>query len=193
MGTAYMILHRLANHALEAHPRSYYLAWDSSPQYGRDVMGVLMFSVEVKILPKFFVKLQKLKRLWEAPIEGGNLDLAQFTEERLQEELRLMASIELGVAEHRPPLVNLGFGASNFAQKLRTLCHAIRLGHFRGAGLEAVISALVSSMQEYGAESSIMLTRPVSYRELLPYFTPTPLSMVLSPFLLRPIWFKCEM
>ena len=110
-------------------------------------MGVLMFSVEVKILPKLFVKLQKLKRLWEAPIEGGDLDLAQFTEERFQEELRLMASIELGVAEHRPPLVNLGFGASGFAQKLRTLCHAIRLEHFRGAGLKAVISALVSSSE----------------------------------------------
>ena len=178
MDTAYMILHRLANHALEVHPRSYYLAWDSSPQYGRDVMGVLLFSVEVKILPKLFVKLQKLKRLWEAPMEGGDLDLAQFTEERLQEESRLIASIELGVAEHRPPLVNLGFGASGFAQKLRTLCHAIRLEHFRGAGLKAVISALVSSMQDYGAESSIMLTRPVSYRELLPYFMPTPLSKV---------------
>ena len=139
-----MILHRLANHALEVHPRSYYLAWDSSPQYGRDVMGVLMFSVEVQILPKLFVKLQKLKRLWEAPIEGGDLDLAQFTEERLQEELRLIASIELGVAEHRPPLVNLGFGASSFAQKLRTLRHAIRLEHFRGAGLKTVISALIS-------------------------------------------------
>ena len=147
MDTSYMILHRLANHALEVHPRSYYLAWDSLPQYGRDVMGVLMFSVEVKILPKLFVKLQKLKRLWEAPIEGGDLDLAQFTEERLQEELRLMASIELGVAEHRPPLVNLGFGASGFAQKLRTLCRSVRLEHFRGAGLKAVISALVSSMK----------------------------------------------
>ena len=63
MDTAYMILHRLANHTPEVRPRSYYLAWDSSPQYGRDVMGVLMFSVEVKILPKLFVKLQKLKRL----------------------------------------------------------------------------------------------------------------------------------
>ena len=123
----------------------------------------------------------------KAGLEAGGLEIIRVLhapyseaplEERLQEEVRLMASIELGVSEHRPPLFNLGFGASGFAQKLRTLCHAIRLEHFRGAGLKAVILALVSSMQDYGAEPSIMLTRPVSYRELLPYFRPTPLSKI---------------
>ena len=180
MDATFMLLHRIRNwdDLINGHPRAYYVAWDSSPQYGRDVLGIILRSVYVHMITKLFVMMQKLKRLWEAPALGAELDLDQFTAEKCEQELVLMERIGLGVFEHRPPLCNLGFGASSFAQKLRTYCHSLRLEHFTSAGLQEVISSTVSSMQDYGTEGYVMRVRPQSYREVLPYFRKTPPNQI---------------
>lgn len=146
-----------------------YLAWDSSPQYGRDFELALVMSIRRKDLVMLLRAVHRLLTMWsaaEAPWED-----ASILQERVVEERELMNACRVKIKRHCLPTTLVGFGRSGFSNKLRTLLHAMRLEHFHYESLVNYVSEIITTTQDYGTEKQISRVKPTRVNQICPHFT----------------------
>ena len=153
-----------------------YLAWDSSPQYGRDYELALVVSIRREDLVFLLRAVHRLFKMWsasEAPWEDASILHARVVEER-----ELMNACRVKIKRHCLPTTLVGFGRSGFSNRLRTLLHAMRLEHFNYESLVNYVSEIITTTQDYGTEKQISRVKPTRVNRICPHFTDTPSHLV---------------
>ena len=79
---------------------------------------------------------------------------------------------------HTLPCTQVGFGASGFGRKLRSLLHAASLNHFTGQCLINFIDEIVAFCQDYGTEKRISILKPTRLAGVCPHFKDTPQNII---------------
>ena len=120
-----------------------YLTWDSSPQFKRDYVLAVLRSILRSELPKLFQLMVEMRRLWERTASEPE-DFNVFgCRDRRRREREMMATLRAAIVTHALPAVLVGFGASSFAFKFKTLIHALRLEHFSDECLAHLIKEII--------------------------------------------------
>ena len=95
-------------------------------------------------------------------------------EQRVFDTKQAMQSLQDSLQVHALPPTQLGFGASSFAAKCRSLLHAARLEEYSNDGLAAWSSEVFGVISDSGVESHLHEVGPTAIQEILPYFCDTP-------------------
>ena len=167
--SAFMLYHRVRNFPpREGYIRS--LAWDSSPQFGRDYQLSSMRSIKKSSRRFLFLTMDQLYNFWnDRPWQLS----AEATRERMKQEEEIMSGVAAHIDHHVLPAVNIGYGASGFAFKLASQAHSMRLEHFTHHSLEVMVHEITTNMNDWGTESSWNRLQPVALNTLCQNFTDT--------------------
>jgi hypothetical protein len=173
LDAAHMVLRRCWNMVpREAWVR--YLAWDSSPQFGRDFELALIRSVRVRDLRFLLWACHRMKEMWQTkPWENETTYAACKEEER-----ELMMKCKSKIDTHALPSTQIGFGASSFAKKFQSLCHGARLEHWTNRSLDIFMREFVTHMEDYGTESRVSKLKPTPLSTLCPHFLDSPDNVI---------------
>ena len=154
-----------------------YLAWDSSPQFGRDYVMAIILSIKRSSLAKMLRCPKELFKLWErTSLEGADFAVFQDNVRRTKEKENmdyLRSQLDL----RSFPVVTVGFGASSFEHKFATLIHAMRLEEFTGESLAYFIRQIVTKGADYGTERLLRRVMPALLANLT-YFDDTPAETI---------------
>jgi hypothetical protein len=168
LDVAWMLHHRVRN-MLPRPAFSRSLAWDSSPQGGRDYELAIMRSILKSDLRGIFQNMHRLFHMWDdAP--WNSLDEVK---RRRYLEQDIMADIKSRINMHAFSACLIGFGAAGFAQRLQCLVHEMRLDHFSNRSLALLWSELCTSVNDYGTEKALTTIKPTRISHLIPYFSDT--------------------
>jgi hypothetical protein len=144
-----------------------YMCWDSSPQYHRDYVMIIVRSVLRANLRTFLAYARELQRLWV----GVDFDDEDECFVIAKREAFLMEFISSCIHDHALPAVQVGFGNSSFPHKYGALGHAIHLEHWTASSFARWVDEFVSGMADYGVERMLSKASACPVREVCPYFT----------------------
>jgi len=115
---------------------------DSSPQYRKNYVMVLLRSICRKLLPELLLTCHDLAGVWTCTAEQNNDENFDVFKDanRMTREEGLMTKIRENVEEHVVPCALAGFGAKSFAQLLDAFVRALRLERFTNAEVSTMIS-----------------------------------------------------
>ena len=148
------------------------LSWDSSPQFGKDFLMILIVSIKRKMLPELFALFRELSTIWRRRTYIDDAEdefLLQFEDaETRAREVDVMALIAAHIHRQNLPAVQAGAGNSSFPHKLHCLVHAVRLGNFTDGSVANFIEEVCSRMEDYGAEHMMRKLLPTPMKKVVP-------------------------
>lgn len=124
-----------------------YQCWDSSPQFGKDSLMMLIVSIQGAILQELFSLFLELSTIWRRRTyyQTEHEFLQQFEDaETRAREVDVMSLIAKHIYRHNLPAVQVGAGASLFPHKSHCLVHAVRLENFTNGPAAILISGICS-------------------------------------------------
>jgi hypothetical protein len=169
MDVGLMLYMRLQN-SLPRPPYCRSLAWDSSPQGGRDYELAVVRSIMTTNLVPIFEAMYVLFHHWD---DKPWLLGPEEVERKRQEEEVIMKGIRRDIETHALPATGVGFGASGFASKVKSLMHACRLEQFTNKMLDIYIRELSTNVNDYGTERALNRMLPTALDVLCPFFKDT--------------------
>jgi len=164
LDAAYMLTMR------DVHSSHTYVRWlqvDSSPQFGRDHLNIIVSSCRKDNLLQLF-DCSTLLYLNKLTVENAQIDpdLMEL-HEAWSEDMKGLLEI------HRCITVLLGFGFSTAPHKLETTAHAFRSESHTNAELARYVNEFWSIAPDYGIESMLVDALPVRASVFLPNWEDT--------------------
>eukprot|EP00971_Amphidinium_carterae_P199962 3968791-Amphidinium_carterae.1 len=133
-----------------AHASARYIMIDSSPQFARDYVAIMVKYCKRDGLRTALQEARELESYWQqTPLQGATVEEIWDAYER---EKTLMDSLAGKFGTHVLPVSLIGFGASDLSQKMESFLHALRLEVASHDQLESFLQSVVSIVSDYGTE-----------------------------------------